>query len=153
MLSLSTSGTLSLDDQARQTLDNRGLADAGLADVQRIVLAPPAQDLDRALDLHAPADQRIDPPFGRQLVQIGRVLLERGLEPPSVSRSPSATALSSFRDRSSPILVEAVGDVVDDIQPRDVLHASRYAACDCFSLKIATSTLATVTSFLPLDCT
>ena len=28
---------------------------------------------------------------------------------------------------------------------------NRYAAWDCFSLKIATSTLATVTSFLPLD--
>ncbi len=30
---------------------------------------------------------------------------------------------------------------------------SKYAACDCFSLNIATSTLATVTSFFPLDWT
>src|SRR5690606_30428405 len=29
----------------------------------------------------------------------------------------------------------------------------KYTACDCFSLKIATSTLLPVTSFLPLDCT
>ena len=51
---------LALDDQARQALGQRGLADAGLADEQRIVLAPPTENLHGALDLGLPADQRID---------------------------------------------------------------------------------------------
>ena len=58
-------GHLALDDQARQPFGDRGLADAGLADVQRIVLAAAAQDLDGALDLELAADQRIDAPFLR----------------------------------------------------------------------------------------
>ena len=70
-------GHLALDDQARQPLGDRGLADAGLADVQRIVLAAPAQDLDGALDLELAADQRIDAPFLGQAIEVGRVLLER----------------------------------------------------------------------------
>ena len=37
-----------------------GLADAGLADEHRIVLAAPAQDFDRALQLVGAADQRIE---------------------------------------------------------------------------------------------
>ena len=70
-------GHLVFDDHARQAFHQRGLADAGLADVQRVVLAAAAQDFDRALDLDAPADQRIDPPFHRELVQVGRELLQR----------------------------------------------------------------------------
>ncbi len=58
-------GHLALDDQARQAFGDRGLADAGFADVQRVVLAAPAQDLDGALDLELAADQRIDAPFLR----------------------------------------------------------------------------------------
>ncbi len=61
---------LVLDDQPRQALGDRGLADAGLADVQRVVLAPPAQDLDRALDLELAADQRVDAALGGEPVQV-----------------------------------------------------------------------------------
>ena len=39
---------------------DRGLADAGVADEQRIVLLPPAQHLDGAIDLGVAADQRVD---------------------------------------------------------------------------------------------
>ena len=53
-------GHLALDDEAREAFGDRGLADAGFADVQRIVLAPAAQDLDRALDFELAPDQRID---------------------------------------------------------------------------------------------
>ena len=68
---------LALDDQARQAFGDRGLADAGLADVQRIVLAAAAQDLDGALDLELAADERIDAPVLRHAVQVAGVLLER----------------------------------------------------------------------------
>ena len=51
---------LALDDESRQAFGDRGLADAGFTDIQRIVLAAAAQDLDRALDLELAADERID---------------------------------------------------------------------------------------------
>ena len=53
-------GHFVLGDAPGQALGDRGLADAGLADQQRVVLAPAAQDLDHALDLVLAADQRID---------------------------------------------------------------------------------------------
>jgi hypothetical protein len=46
-----------------QAFGDGGLADAGIADEQRVVLAAAAQDLDRALDLGIAADQRIDLAF------------------------------------------------------------------------------------------
>ena len=70
-------GHLALDDHAREAFDQRGLADARLAHVQRVVLAAAAQDLDRALDFERAADQRIDAAFLRELVQVGGELLER----------------------------------------------------------------------------
>ena len=77
MLPVSTLGHLALDDQAGQTFDERGLADAGLADVERVVLAAAAQDLDRPLDLELAADQRVDAPLVRQPIEVRRVFLER----------------------------------------------------------------------------
>ena len=72
-----TSGTsLCVMRQARPFGD-RGLAHAGLADEQRIVLAPAAQDLDHALDFVLAADQRIDLAVARELVQVLRELVER----------------------------------------------------------------------------
>ena len=53
-------GHFAVDDAARQTLGDRGLADAGIADEQRIVLLAAAEHLDRAVDLGVAADQRID---------------------------------------------------------------------------------------------
>ena len=52
---------VAFDDLARQALGDRRLADAGLADIERVVLGAAAQDLDGALDLVLAADQRIDP--------------------------------------------------------------------------------------------
>ena len=43
-----------------EAFGERGLADAGVADEHRIVLAPAAEDLDRALQLVGAADQRIE---------------------------------------------------------------------------------------------
>jgi hypothetical protein len=75
----------------------RGLADAGLADVQRIVLAAAAQHLDGALDLLLAADQRVDLALARLLVEVaGRYLSARllRLRPALASRSarPSSRA-------------------------------------------------------------
>ncbi len=71
-------GNLAFDHEARKAFGDRGLADAGLADIERVVLAAPAQDLDRPLHFELAADQRIDLSGPCQRVQVGRELLERG---------------------------------------------------------------------------
>ena len=58
---------LALVNAQRQPFGQRGLADAGLADQQRVVLAAAAQHLDHALDLELAADQRIDAARARAL--------------------------------------------------------------------------------------
>ena len=70
-------GHVALMDAQRQALGQRGLPDAGLADQQRVVLAPPAQHLDDALELGGPPNQRIDAALGGLGVQVGRVGLQR----------------------------------------------------------------------------
>jgi hypothetical protein len=70
-------GHLLLHDEARQALRDRRLSDAGFADVERVVLAPTAEDLDGPLDLELAADQRVDASGQGLRVQVGRVLLER----------------------------------------------------------------------------
>ena len=53
-------GHLAVDDALREALDDRGLADAGLADQHRVVLGAPLQHLDGAADLIVAADDRIE---------------------------------------------------------------------------------------------
>ena len=65
------------DDAARQALGDGGLADAGIANEQRIVLLPPAEHLDGTLDLRPAADQGIDTAGPRLLVQVDAIDLER----------------------------------------------------------------------------
>ena len=75
--SLEHLGDVGIDDLAREALGDRGLADAGIADQQRIVLLAAAQNLDRALHLRLAADQRIDPPFPRLAVEVDAISVER----------------------------------------------------------------------------
>ena len=70
-------GHLALDDAPREPFRDRGLADAGLADQQRVVLAPAAERLDHALELAVAADQRVDLAVERLRVEVLRVALER----------------------------------------------------------------------------
>ena len=68
---------LALDDLAGEALGDGGLADAGIADQERVVLLPAAEDLDRALDLGLAADQRVDLAVLRLLVEVDAVGVER----------------------------------------------------------------------------
>ena len=68
---------LAVDDAARQTLRDRGFADAGLTDEQGVVLLPPAEHLDGAADLGVAADQRIDLALARLLVEVDAISFER----------------------------------------------------------------------------
>src|SRR5262249_60537085 len=65
------------DDAARKPLRDRRLADAGIAHEQRVVLLPPAEHLDGALDFRAAADQRVYPPCPGLLVQVYAIDFER----------------------------------------------------------------------------
>ena len=70
-------GHFAVDDALREALDDRGLADAGLADQHRVVLGAPLQDLDAAPDLVVAADDRVELALPRALGQVERVLRER----------------------------------------------------------------------------
>jgi hypothetical protein len=61
-----------IHDHLGQTFGDGGLADPGLADQQRVVLAPPTQNLNGALDFLAPADQRIDAPLRASSLRLGK---------------------------------------------------------------------------------
>src|SRR5690606_15086862 len=64
-------------DLAGQSLGDRGLADARVTHEQRIVLLPPAQNLDRAADFLLATDQRIDASLFRLAVEIDAVGIQR----------------------------------------------------------------------------
>ena len=66
-----------VDDALRQSLDDGGLADAGLADEHRIVLGAPLQNLNGAANLIVAADHRIELALGRALGQIDAVFFQR----------------------------------------------------------------------------
>src|SRR5450631_2198612 len=70
-------GHFAVDDALRESLDDGGLADAGLADQHRIVLGAPRQHLDRAPDLLVAADDRIELAGGGARREIDGVFLER----------------------------------------------------------------------------
>ena len=68
---------LASDDLARQAFGDRGLADAGIADEQRVVLRAAAEHLDRAQHFRLAPDQRIDLAVVRLLVEVDAIGGER----------------------------------------------------------------------------
>ena len=70
-------GYVAIDDALGEALDDRRLADARLADDDRIVLRAAGEHLHDAADLLIPPDHRIDRPAACRLGQVARVLLER----------------------------------------------------------------------------
>ena len=68
---------VAIDDPLGQAFDDRRLADARLADDDRVVLGSPREDLHDAADLLIAADHRIDRAASRRLGQVARILLER----------------------------------------------------------------------------
>ncbi len=71
-------GHLVLRDAQREALGDRGLAHAGLADQDGVVLAPAREDLDRLGDLIVAADHRVDAAGGRLDGQVAAEGVERG---------------------------------------------------------------------------
>ena len=77
LLVLEAVGHVAVDDAQRQALDDRGLADAGLADQHRIVLGAAGQHLDGAADFLVAADHRIELAVAGGLGEIARIFLQR----------------------------------------------------------------------------
>src|ERR1700676_4777506 len=61
------------DDTPGETLGDRRLAYAGFADIERVVLGPPAENLDRALDFRLAPDQGIDLALGGLAVEVDAI--------------------------------------------------------------------------------
>src|SRR5262249_28827797 len=70
-------GDVLLQQPDGESLGKRRLADAGVADEDRIVLAPAAEDLQRALQLGGAADERVEQAIARAICQVQRVRAER----------------------------------------------------------------------------
>ena len=70
-------GHLSLDDLLGEPLDDGGLADAGFADENGVVLLPAAEDLDDPADLLVPPDDRIELEIASELREVAPELVER----------------------------------------------------------------------------
>ena len=76
-LALQALGNVAGDDPLREALDDRGLADAGVADQHRVVLRAAREHLDHAADLLVAADHRVELPALGSLGQVAAELLQR----------------------------------------------------------------------------
>ena len=76
-LALQPLGHVAGDDALREALDDRRLADAGLADQHRVVLRAAREHLDDAADLLVAADHRVELALLGQRGQVAAELLER----------------------------------------------------------------------------
>ena len=117
-------GHLAIDDLAGQTFGDGGLADAGVADQQRVVLGPAAQDLDRAFDLGLAADQRIDLALARLFVEVDAIGFQRLaalFDGRLVLGLFGRGALGGLGLGGAGLLGDAVGDEVDRVIARHVL--------------------------------
>ncbi len=127
VVSARTRRRLAVDDLARQPLGDRRLADAGIAHQERVVLPPPAQDLDTPLDLEVTADQRIHVPPACLVIQVDAVFLQRGLLGflgPLVLRFRLGRCLCALHRTClavGRVLGDAVADVVDRVVAGHVL--------------------------------
>ena len=112
-----------LHDPAGEPFGDRGLADPRLADIERVVLRPPAQDLDRPLNLGLAPDQRVDLAAFCLLVEIDAVGIERVVAAllPLFASLLLFGALDAARLRAAGCLGDAVRDVVDRVEPGHVL--------------------------------
>src|ERR1700722_15792309 len=70
-------GHIALDDSPRKAFDDRGLADAGLADQHRVILGAAREDLDHAANFLFASDDRIDLACRGKRSKVAAVFLER----------------------------------------------------------------------------
>ena len=128
-------GDVAADDPLGQAFDDRGLADSGLADQDRVVLRPAAQHLDDSPDLLIATDDRVQAACPGLGGQVATVLLEGGVGALRVRRGDTlaaAHALERAEDGLAPgaVALEQAATVTTDLEHaeqevlgRDVLVA------------------------------
>jgi len=112
---------LAVDDAFGQAFGDGSLADARLTDQQRVVLAPPGQNLRHTLDFLLATHQRVDPAGTGQFVQVAGVGVQRVARRGGFATLFVLHVLVAFGMRAmARHFGDAVGDVVDHI---DTGHA------------------------------
>ena len=115
---------VAVDDAQRQALDDRRLADAGLADQHRVVLGAPRQHLDGAADFLVAADDRVELAVARRRVR-SRVYFFRASYWLSAEAGIGGAALADFLDGGVQRLRRDAG-VREDLRRAGVLlHRQR----------------------------
>jgi hypothetical protein len=143
-------GHLALDDHARQAFGNGGLADAGSPTYSGLFLRRRHRiSMVRSTSSVRPISGSIFAVLG-ELVEVRGVLVERAAAFAIALTFASGFFLGGFLLGD---LRQAMGDEIDHVEARDLGAIQQVNAWLCFSLKMAMSTLATPTSFLPEDCT
>ena len=115
--------------QARgQPFGQRRLADAGVADEDRVVLAAAAEDLDRALQFGGAADERVELPLPgavREVDAVGAQRIGGGGGGLVAVRVGTLVVAARRACRIVRHLGDAVRDEVEDVEPRDVVLAEQ----------------------------
>ena len=114
-------GHVALDDALGQAFRQRGLAHAGLAHVQRVVLAAAAEHLDGAFHFLGTAHQWIDLAGQRQVVEVAGELGQRIALGFALAAFGLALAILRLRGLLVALARNAMRYVVDDIEPVHVL--------------------------------
>ena len=121
-------GRLALDDLLREAFGDGGLADAGIADQERVILAAAAKNLHAAFNLRRPPDQRVDVALAGLGVQVDAIFRERAfafLLLAAVGRCFRLIRLLGAahlaRLAIGRVFGDAVRDVIDRIVARHVL--------------------------------
>uniref|UniRef100_A0A0N4ZZD3 NDK domain-containing protein n=1 Tax=Parastrongyloides trichosuri TaxID=131310 RepID=A0A0N4ZZD3_PARTI len=86
---------VAVDDPQCESFDDGGLADAGLADQDRVVLGAAGQHLDGAADLLVAADDGVDLAVARRLGQVAGIAFQ-GVEAVLGARAVGGLALADF---------------------------------------------------------
>ncbi len=113
-------GGVRLEEAEGQPFDQRRLAHAGVAHEDGVVLAPPGQDLERALQLGQPPDQRVQLPLPAALGEVHAVRAQ------GITRGGRALLAGAPRRdvrlrRVTGHLRDPVRDVVEDVEPAHAL--------------------------------
>src|SRR6185436_5132441 len=129
LLVLERLGHLALDDVLGEALDDGGLADAGLADQDRVVLGAPGQHMHDTLDLLAAADDRVELALAGGLGQVAAELVK--------DQRPGRSALGRTDSGALVLLAlvaaeQLVDLVTDPVEVGTKLH--EHLGCDTLAL-------------------
>src|SRR2546426_1110007 len=107
-------GDVVIDDLLGEALDDCRLADAWLADQNRVVLGPPGEDLDDALDLLLASDDRVELALAGELREIAGEFVEDGRL--RALLRPRVVLVAEQRQRLLPDLVQARAERLEHLR-------------------------------------